>query len=199
MNEEIQRFSILEGIRCRPAFYVTEDEFGTVPNQLLQAALCHPLAELQCGSAARVSISIDGLSAVIADDGPGWPVHPLPGGRRFAETLLAELYACRDLKEHAKLAQSLCRITLPIVVALSERFTCDIFRDGMHWRHSFLHGAEEAPFASVGSCDSSGTVLSFSLDARFCGESNFSPEALSGWLRTLPPEIPQGSITFQSL
>ncbi|MDB6135711.1 MAG: topoisomerase type subunit region 2 domain protein [Verrucomicrobiales bacterium] len=196
--DEIQRLSPLEAIRHRPELYVRPDEPDTVPDQLLQASLCHPLAELQCGSASRLHISISGLSAVITDDGPGWPVHRIHDGRRFAESLLGDLYACRDHKQHAELAKSLCRITLPVVVALSECFTLDILRDGEHWRQVYRNGNAEAPLSCIGSCRTSGTRLSFVLDQRFCDGAVFSAEALSVWLAALPPEVPGDGITVHA-
>ena len=198
MTDDIRRLSALEAIRCRPGMYVQAGDSGSVPDQLLQASLCHPLAELQCGSASSLSVSIYGLSARVADDGPGWPVHETPTGQRFAEILLSDLYACRDHKKHAELARSLCRITLPVVVALSERFTLDVYREGEHWQQVYRSGLAVAPLSSIGLSQSSGTVLSFTLDPQFCSDSIFSPEAFSSWLATLPPEVPRGRITLHS-
>jgi DNA gyrase subunit B len=196
MSDEIRSLTVIEAIRSRPDMYVQADESGSVPDQLLQATLCHPLAEIHCGSASNLSITISGLSARIADDGPGWPVHLLPSGRRFAETLLSELYACRNHKEHAEIARSLCRITLPVVVALSERFILDVFREGQHWQQSYRGGVADSPFSSIGPSQTTGTVLAFTLDPQFCSGSILSPAAFSAWLATLPPEIPRDSITL---
>lgn len=194
MMEELQPLTALEAIRSRPEMYVGSDRFGSVPDQLLQSALCHPLAELSCGSATRVDVSIDGLSAIVADDGPGWPVYPDAHGRRFAETLLSELYACRDHKEHAELAHSLCRITLPVVVALSNVFTLDVRRQGEHWQQIYRNGVAAGPLSLVGSCEASGTTLSFSLEPKFCDGSVFSAEAFSAWRAELATRVPIASV-----
>lgn len=191
--EEIQTLTALEAIRSRPRMYVGPDHFGLVSDQLLQAAMCHPLAEVSCGIATRVDVSIDGLSAVIADDGPGWPVH-FVGGRRFAEILLSEMQACRDHKAHAELARSLCRITLPVVVALSEVFTLDVCREGEHWRQVYRNGVADGPLSVMDAGEVSGTTLSFSLEPQYCDGSGFSSEAFSAWLAELASQVPVASV-----
>jgi DNA gyrase subunit B len=194
MIEEILALTALEAIRSRPRMYVGPDHFGPVSDQLLQSAMCHPLAELSCGSATRVDVSIDGLSAVIADDGPGWPVHPIGDGRRFAERLLSDLYACRDHNQHADLAHSLCRITLPVVVALSKVFTLDVRREGEHWQQVYRSGVADGPLTLTGRCETSGTTLSFSLEPEFCDGTVFSAEAFSTWIDGLAAQVPVASV-----
>jgi DNA gyrase subunit B len=185
MEADIRKLTALEAIRCRPAMYVRPEVSGSVPDQLLRAAMCHPLAELSCGTASGLSVSIDGLTASVSDDGAGWPVHPLPDGRRYAERLLCDLYACRDIKLHEELAHSLCLISLPVVVALSVEFTLDIHREGEHWQQTYRGGTAAGPLSVAGVAAGSGTTLTFTLDPEFCGEAPFSASAFLEWLATL--------------
>ena len=176
--------------------YVRADETGAIPDHLLRSALCHPLAELSCGSASHVSIIVKGTVVTIADDGQGWPVHRLPHGERLAEAMLSQLYACRDHKQHRDIAHTLCQVTLPVIVALSLEFIFTTHRDGERWEQTYRDGVAEAPLVSLGASDAIGTSLSFRLDSQFCGEIIYSEPAFSSWLTTLPPNIPTASITF---
>ncbi len=196
MTEEIRKLTALEAIRCRPAMYVRQDESGSIPDQLLQSSMCHPLAELSCGTASSLSVTVRGITASVSDDGMGWPVHQVAGGHRFAEILLMDLYACRDHKQHADLARSLCRITLPVVVALSAVFTLDIHRQGEHWQQTYHSGASDGPLSMVGSSAKSGTTLSFTLDPEFCDGAEFSTSALSAWIATLGKTVPSNAISI---
>ncbi|TDU70942.1 DNA gyrase subunit B [Prosthecobacter fusiformis] len=196
MIEELSELTALQAIRGRPEMYVRGDESGSVADQLLQAAMCHPLAELSCGTASRVWVTLDKLAVTIADDGQGWPVHEVPGGKRFAERWLCTLNSCRDHKQHAELGKALCRISLPVVVALSEIFTLDIHREGEHWQQIYRHGEPEAALTLVGAAEKSGTTLTFVLNPEFCGGSRFSAAAYSNWLGTLPPTVPVHAVSI---
>eukprot|EP01031_Cornospumella_fuschlensis_P013654 gene13654-16692_t len=145
----IQKMTPLEAIRLRPSMYVRADASGAIADHLLRASMCHGLAELACGTATAVTVSIDGLSASIEDDGIGWPVHIVQNGLRYAERILSEMGACRDHKAHSELAHALCLISLPVVVALSTTFAIDIHRDGDHWRQTYRDGIAEGPLAIV--------------------------------------------------
>lgn len=191
---EIEKEDAIRAIRGRTAMWVTAGDMGSIPDQLLQASMCHPLAELSCGTASVVTVSIEGLTASVSDNGMGWPVHPAHNGRRFAELLLSEIYGCRDHKQHAKLARDLCRITLPVVVALSEVFTLDVYREGEHWSKTYRRGIPDAPLQVIGPSERSGTTLSFTLEESFCEGAALSVPAFKDWLATLDSSIPTKAV-----
>lgn len=196
MIDELSEMTALQAIRGRPEMYVKGEEAASVADQLLQASLCHPLAELSCGTASRVRVTLDILAATISDDGQGWPVHEVAGGQRFAERMLCTLNSCRDHKQHAELAKALCRISLPAVVALSEVFTLDIYREGEHWQQIYRDGEPDATLTLVGATEKSGTTLTFVLNPEFCGGSRFSAAAFSSWLATLAPTVPIHAVSM---
>lgn len=196
MIDELTELTALQAIRGRPEMYVMGEEGASVADQLLQAAMCHPLAELSCGTASRVWVTLDQLAATISDDGQGWPVHEVAGGQRFAERMLCTLNSCRDHKEHAELAKTLYRISLPVVVALSEIFTLDIHREGEHWQQIYRDEEPEAALMLVGAAEKSGTTLTFVLNPEFCGGNQFSEVANSNWLDTLVPTVPIHAVSI---
>ncbi|HCN76428.1 MAG TPA: hypothetical protein DIT13_04430, partial [Verrucomicrobiales bacterium] len=101
-----------ELLRCAASQITCFDQRGAIRWPSLAAA-----------DASHLSIITQETSVTIADDGQGWPVHRIAHGERLAESMLSQLYACRDHKQHRDIAHSLCLITPPLVVALSLEFT----------------------------------------------------------------------------
>ncbi|WP_395753824.1 hypothetical protein [Prosthecobacter sp.] len=191
---EIEMLTTLEAIRRRPGMFVGADGVCGVAEHLVCGALCHGLAELACGAATGVEIAVDGLRVRVADDGTGWPVHVGTDGRRFAERVLTDLYACRDFKQHEELAHELCRVSLPVVVALSKRFVFQTCREGAVWRQVYVEGVAEGPLAEVNEESKAGTVMEFVLDEGFCGAARISVPAIEAWVKALGAKVPVGSV-----
>lgn len=88
----------------------------------------------------------------------------------FAEIALTTPWACRELKAHAE--HHLCRVSLPVAVALSVSSAITVVVDGATWTASSVDGRIDAGLHRVADAPPvpDGVRLDFDFDARFLGD-----------------------------
>lgn len=185
MPHGIQTLKVWEAIRKRPAWYVGALDDPKLATNLLAEALC--VARSTEGVTRIGILTHSGGKATLCDNGPGWDVSIGPRGRRRAESLLRELYACRKAKD--KDHEGHCNMGVVTLVALSEEFHFKTFRNGRVWSQHFQKGAPVTAFEDDGlSTTFGGTVLEFVLDKSILPSVEFDAGAMQTLVASLRQE-----------
>ena len=174
--------SSAEAIRTRPEMYVGRLDDPLLMNKLIQESLCIAADEAMAGRCDRVRVEVygDGMTSV-RDRGRGLPMTLDAAGRPLAESLLTQLFACREHKEHGRIAESCCQAGLVAVNALSDWLRIKNFREGACWSQSYRRGEPLGPFQRQPSVCESGVELTFRPDSAILGPLQFDGRALADW------------------
>lgn len=171
-----------ESVRRRPTMYVGSLDDPLVPNRLLHEALCIPIDDAHFGCCTHVKIVLrTNGEAIVADNGPGLSLA-VSNGQTKAESLLTELFACRDAKRDVERGKKLCHAGLVSLNALSIQCSLTVCRDGAEWRQDYVRGVPQHAFQRVNDTDHHGTTLHFRLDPDVLPHREFHLTELRDWL-----------------
>ena len=131
-------------IRRRPGMYVGDVRDGTGMHRLLWHLVDDAIDEHLAGYAKRLRVTIEGDAITVEHDGRGLPVLVLPDGRNALEVIATE---------------SLTRLGLPIVNALSSVLDIEVATDGRRIAQSFARGHALHPQRELGATDATGTRI----------------------------------------
>ncbi|TWU12607.1 DNA topoisomerase 4 subunit B [Symmachiella macrocystis] len=191
----IKSLSATDGIRDRPAMYLSEFGQPHAVNSLLQECLCISLdnAFEGCATEIRITLRKDG-SIAIWDNGP-----PLPligsDGLPAIQPLLTKLNACRDAKRAVH--KDLCRVGVVVVNALSEWLKVDCGIDARHWRQEYQQGSPAGPFVDIGDTTETWEQISFLPDRSLLGETQFDIPTFQRWFTDQQFAISNCRITLE--
>jgi len=190
----INSLSATDGIRDRPAMYLSEFGQPHALNSLLQECLCISLdnAIEGCATEMRITLHNEG-SITIWDNGP-----PLPligsDGLPAIQTLLTEVYACRDAKRAVN--KDLCLVGVVVVNALSEWLKVDCGIDARHWRQEYQRGVPAGPFVDIGAANSAWEQIAFLPDRSILGETYVDIPVFQQWFADQQFAFPNCRVTL---
>ncbi len=172
-SSNIQILEGLEAVKKRPGMYIG----STGPrglHHLVWEIVDNGVDEALAGFASLIHLEIlEGNIIKVTDDGRGIPVdiHPKTG-RPAVETILTTLHAGGKFDNQSyKVSGGLHGVGASVVNALSEAFDVDIFRQGIHYRQSYVRGFAITDLIEVGPTDRQGTVIVFKPDVEIFKES----------------------------
>jgi DNA gyrase subunit B len=172
-SSNIQILEGLEAVKKRPGMYIG----STGPrglHHLVWEIVDNGVDEALAGYATTIYLEIlEDNSIRVSDDGRGIPVdiHPKTG-RPAVETILTTLHAGGKFDNQSyKVSGGLHGVGASVVNALSETFDVDIYREGMHYRQSYVRGFNTTELIEVGPTDQRGTVIVFKPDTEIFKES----------------------------
>jgi DNA gyrase subunit B len=172
-SSNIQILEGLEAVKKRPGMYIG----STGPrglHHLVWEIVDNGVDEALAGYASLIHLEIlEGNIIKVTDDGRGIPVdiHPKTG-RPAVETILTTLHAGGKFDNQSyKVSGGLHGVGASVVNALSEAFDVDIFRQGIHYRQSYVRGFAITDLIEVGPTDRQGTVIVFKPDVEIFKES----------------------------
>ena len=176
--------SVLEGlehVRKRPGMYIGGTDRDGL-HHLVREIVDNSVDEAINGyaSAIRVTLSSDGRTVTVEDNGRGIPVDLHPKLKKPAlEVILTKLNAGAKFDGGSYITSGgLHGVGSSVVNALSERLVATVKRDGFSWRMQFRRGRTRGTIEKLSAARGTGTTIQFTPDPEIFGDQTFEPDAI---------------------
>ena len=172
----------LEAVRRRPGMYIGGvDKTGL--HHLLWEIVDNAVDEVMNGHATRivVTLSKDGKTCAIADNGRGIPIDThQKTGRSALEVIFTTLHAGGKFDNDAyKVAGGLHGVGASVVNALSERLEVQVRRDGRIWTQRYARGKALGNVEPGEPARGTGTTVRFTPDSEIFVDSTYDPALIA--------------------
>ena len=166
----------LEPVRKRPAMYIGSTGVDGL-HHLIWEVVDNSIDEAMAGYAKNISVVLLPDNRVrVVDDGRGIPVEIHKQTKKSAlETVMTTLHAGAKFGgESYKIAGGLHGVGVSVVNALSIWMRADVCRDGVQWVQEYERGKAKAKVKKLGSCEGSGTSVTFEPDSAIFKDIDFN-------------------------
>lgn len=174
--EDIYVLEGLEPVRRRPGMYIGSTGADGL-HHLIWEVVDNSLDEAMAGYAKNIAVTLLPDSEVrVVDDGRGIPVERHAQTKKSAlETVMTTLHAGAKFGGKSyKIAGGLHGVGVSVVNALSENLRADVCRDGVQWTQEYSRGKAKTTVKKTGTCEGSGTAVSFMPDKKIFEQKNGS-------------------------
>jgi DNA gyrase subunit B len=175
----------LEPVRKRPGMYIGSTGKAGL-HHLIWECFDNSLDEVMAGYASEIRIDLlpDNLVRV-TDNGRGIPVDKhQKTGKSALETVMTTLHAGAKFGGKAyQVAGGLHGVGVSVVCALSKSLKAEVCRDGKHYEQEYSQGKVMTKLKQEGSCQGTGTIVTFAPDPEIFKEIEFSWKTILHHLR----------------
>lgn len=164
----IQVLEGLEAVRKRPGMYLGDPHDGSALHHCIWEVVDNSVDEHLAGYNNVVEVSLNpGGSLSVRDYGRGIPVDIHEEfGISAAEVIMTKLHAGGKFDNSSyKVSGGLHGVGVSAVNAVSEWMEVTIHRDGLIYRQRFEAGIRVSDLEIIGSCEDTGTTISFKPDS----------------------------------
>ena len=183
----IQVLEGLEAVRKRPAMYIGDIGVRGL-HHLVYEIVDNSIDEALAGYCNNIQVSInENGSITVIDNGRGIPVdfHEKEG-KSALEVVLTVLHAGGKFsKDSYKVSGGLHGVGMSCVNALSTAFEVEVRRDGKIYHQTYSIGAPTSEITVIGTCEDTGTKITFLPDPTIFTPTEYSYDVLSARLREL--------------
>ena len=165
-GSQIQVLEGLEAVRKRPGMYIGSTSASGL-HHLVYEIVDNSIDEALAGYCKHITVTINpGNSITVTDDGRGIPVDIQPQtGRPAMEVVFTVLHAGGKFGGGGyKVSGGLHGVGASVVNALSEWMKVRVYKNGKIHEMKFARGAITQEMTIVGSCDKTGTEVTFQPD-----------------------------------
>ena len=177
----------LEAVRKRPGMYIgSTGERGL--HHLVYEVVDNAVDEALAGYCDTIAVRILPEGGIqVVDNGRGIPVgiHPVEGISALT-VALTKLHAGGKFGNGGyKVSGGLHGVGVSVVNALSDHLVVDVFRDGFHWRQSFVLGDPETELEQLEPTDATGTTVTFYASPHIFETTTYSFDTLATRFREM--------------
>ena len=179
-GKDIQVLEGLEAVRKRPGMYIgTTGARGL--HHLVYEVVDNSVDEALAGYCSKIDITINPDNSVtVVDDGRGIPIDEHPKMKiPTLEVVLTILHAGGKFGgEGYKVSGGLHGVGVSVVNALSTKVIAQVKRDGGIYEMEFSRGKTTKKMEKVGSCEQTGTSITFYADSEIFETTDYDSKIL---------------------